>query len=92
MMDLSGASSPDWAVQRITRSQRRHPQLWALSREVQHRASVLAHQIDDPPAGLDQPFDPVTVAELVEAIRRLCDEIAGYVTGDKEEEGHDRTD
>lgn len=75
---------PEWAVQtikRITRSQRRHPQLWDLSCRLQHQANCLAHQIEDPPPGLDWPFDPAQVMALVAEIRRLCGDIEASIAG-----------
>lgn len=78
-------SSPAWAVEqlhKITRSQRRHPRLWQLSCQLQHQVNILAHQIEDPPPGLDQPFDLAQVTERITTIRRLCDEImANAITG-----------
>ena len=77
-------SRPDWAVERIkrdVRSRRRHPQLWALSCRLQHQANCLAHQIEDPPPGLDQPFDPAQVLAGITEIRRLCGDIEALLTG-----------
>ena len=80
-----------WAMstlRRVVHRLRRHPRLWELSCELQYRAAALAHQIDDPPAGLDQPFDVAQVREHVEAIRRLCDDIIVAT----EEGNYDRAD
>lgn len=92
-------SSPAWAVEqlhKITRSQRRHPRLWQLSCQLQHQTNILAHQIEDPPPGLDQPFDPAQLLAQITTIRQLCDEMVASITGKRQDaaqgENHDRAD
>ena len=85
-MTTTTDSGPDWAVEQIKKTvreqrQRRHPQLWALSCRLQHQANCLAHQIEDPPPGLDQPFDPAQVLAGITEIRRLCGDIEALLTG-----------
>lgn len=73
-----------WAVEQIhkaARSQRRHPQLWALSCQLQHQMSCLAHQIEDPPPGLERPVDPVQLMARITEIRRLCSDIEAVLPG-----------
>lgn len=97
-------SSPTWAVEqlhKITRSQRRHPRLWQLSCQLQHQVNILAHQIEDPPPGLDSPFDPTQLLAQITTIYHLCDEMVASITAGQAEvsragttkgENHDRAD
>lgn len=69
--------SPTWAVEtikRVANGQRRHPGLWRLVTEIQHEAGKLAHLVEDPPAGSDDPFATDAVLLRIAAIRRLLDE------------------
>lgn len=69
--------SPTWAVEtikRVANGQRRHPRLWRLATEIQHEAGKLAHLVEDPPAGCDDPFATDAVLLRIAAIRRLLDE------------------